>query len=251
MNAVCLAGEVRSLWHLRHNFESALVVPNHAHVFAHVYVSHEQPNDEKKAVRWLLQAPWLQQLVVETLNSSLETRIIADFPRFDILNASKGERAALRYASMWRKIKLADELRLTSERQNGWRYRSVVRTRPDIAFGAVVKLDNLDLSLDVLYTAHPPAATGAVWRFCSGWNGVNEGSCGQLPSSACIESPMLHDPRTAVIAECPCCSPFRNPFHEELVHSCTAHAVYTSFTLCSLCSAAASNELAWLQHYFR
>ena len=163
---------------------------------------------------------WLRRMVTETFNTSLALHIVANFPQFSVLNASKGEHPAIRYASMWRKMMLADRLRQSAEADQGWKYKAVVRTRPDIAYGAAVVLDRLDLSNgEVLYTAHPPAATGAVWRFCSGWDGLNAGSCGQLPSSACIESPLLEDPRTAVLVECPCCSPFRNPFLEELARA--------------------------------
>jgi hypothetical protein len=224
--AVCLSGHLRSFWTLRHNFEAALVIPNRADVYIHVYST--STANEELVLQWLRAKPWVHGLEVEWLDGDQLGTIISGFPGFDVLNASMPKAAAIKDASKWRKVLRADEMRRRAELQRGWPYMGVVRTRPDIGFGAVVELECLSLPAQgaVLYTAHPPAATGAVWRFCAGWDGVNGGLCGQIPQTGCMDSPMLHDPQTAVLVECPGCNAFHNPSLKEFVGSCNKFTLY-------------------------
>ena len=202
--AICLSGGLRTFWTLRHNFEAALIQPNQPDVFGHVYYSPNDPS-HRSSVAWLRAAKWLVRLEVEEYTLELAAHIVAQFPHYASLNASYGS-GALRMASMWRKIRLANDLRRDHERARGVPYRLVIRTRADIAYGAPVHLlrdypDRLELLSPL-----PPRSSGAVWRMCKMWGGANAMTCGGLPKEACIDSPLLHHPDTAILAQCPSCS---------------------------------------------
>ena len=219
--AICISGELRAFWTLRHNFERALVEPNGpADVFAHLYLEPHNDN-HAQAVQWLRQKPWLLGIEVETFDAALEARIVSEYPHFDALNFSSP--TASRIASMQRKIMLADGMRRRAEQQRGKRYRAVVRTRFDLVYGAPVHLSQLGpLEDSVLFTPLAPPSSGTIWRMCDWWAGLNAMTCGDLGHGACVESPMLSSPDTAALARCQCCGSVRNRVFDEDMCGCSS-----------------------------
>ena len=91
--------------------------PNAADVFAHVYyipaiASHA------RAVAWLRNASWTKALVTEVYDSKLKREIIASFPEFaemqrqDVYEQHMRRYSSANRLSMWRKVWLANELRV-------------------------------------------------------------------------------------------------------------------------------------------
>ena len=180
--AVCLSGGLRHFWPLRHNFEAALVRPNEADVFAHVYVEPDQA-DHATALAWLQSAPWMVRMHAEVYTASLADRIASQFPNFAILNASHA--SADKLASMWRKVKLANDLRKQHELARGFPYRAIVRTRPDIAYGTIVSLQRPLLKHELITPLPPHVMCGRQTLVFASFRP----SCSPLLSSTSVRIP--------------------------------------------------------------
>ena len=248
--AVVLSGHLRGFPAFE-NFEAALVLPNHADVFAHIY--HEPSSAaDATALQRLRLSLWLVALRTEVYDVSTERELIAN------LGASRFRAAAshstehngsfvLHYLSQWRKLELANDLRREYERIRGVPYVGVVRARPDLAYGAPVLLDGLILThgsgsskKEVLIMPLPPLHTGATWRLCtSEGQAVRALSCrADAPQTVCVESPLLHNAHTAAFAQCPCCHNFPNPALGRSLCSCNMYMESTT-----------AGEPRWLQRH--
>ena len=233
--AILVSGELRSFWDVRHNFEAALVLPNGpADVFAHVYLDPASPRDSL-ARDWLAAAPWLRAHALEVFDGEVVEQLLQAFPNYttachDLEARNLSSSGVLRMLSMWRKIHLTNELRRAHERKRGRPYRGVVRTRPDLAYGAAVRLSHLVYTSGVgalreerLFLPLPPLKSGATWRLCIGQDGMRAFSCGNSSSTACVDSPLLHEARTAAFAHCPCCHGAYNAVLGRNTCSCTMY----------------------------
>ena len=143
--AICLSGDVRSLDRVADRFEQNLVLPNRADVFAHVYFNPANAG-EARAVAWLRNASWTKALVTEVYDSRLKQEIIASFPEYDKMQRRDNYERQVRHSSsanrlsMWRKVWLANQLRVEYARRAGVHYTAVVRCRPDLLFETKVEL---------------------------------------------------------------------------------------------------------------
>jgi hypothetical protein len=134
---------------LKHNFEAAVVLPNRADVFVHLYFDPSLA-EHVRALAWLQRARWAVSLVAEVYNDTLAQQITAGLPHYETLQQKHGwsRKDAEKLASMWRKIKLADELRRQHETRRGFTYRVVMRTRFDIAYGAPIAMGRVQWQSD-------------------------------------------------------------------------------------------------------
>ena len=224
--AVLLSGGLRGQFGLGTafaNFEAALVLPNGpADVFAHVY--HEPSSrSDALALQRLRAAPWLVDMHVEVFNASTGQSLIDHFgvDRYTAACKSLGRAGSdfnqhfvMSVLSKWRKVHLANQLRKVHEGRRGLVYRGVVHSRPALAYGARVTLDRLIFSdgagalrEEVLYLPLPLLCMGATWKMCDTPDPATRSlSCGRrLSGDACVDSPLLHDARTAAFADCSCC----------------------------------------------
>eukprot|EP00966_Prymnesium_polylepis_P142310 3286090-Prymnesium_polylepis.1 len=163
--AVCLSGFLRSFNEVLGNFETALREPNQADVFAHVYYN-PQRRDNRLALQWLRNSPFVRGLVSEVFDETLEEDIVRDFPNYthmrehDTFSVKVQRKETSAMLSMFRKIKLANELRKDFEQRRGKPYTLIVRARPDLAYGTAVdlitRMGSTLLQPGVLFTPGPP-----------------------------------------------------------------------------------------------
>lgn len=249
--AICLSGSLRSFNTVRDNFVRAMVTPNAADVFVHIFYEPKR-KDHRVALRWLLNAAFVRVLVSEVWDETLSRQVIH---HFNSTAAMRNEAWYTRHLgkpisamlSMWRKMWLCNELRKTHEQRRGFRYVGIVRARPDLAYGAPVHLEGLPfhdaVGVPVLYTPVPPES-GHSWRFCQqewlpavlgaaplalrlahrpsqtnctvGQYAVcrrQDADCPKQAQAACIESPLLDS--LGMLVECPCC---RKAVHTQAMH---------------------------------
>ena len=115
-----------------------------------------------------------------------------------------------------RKIKLCLQLCSEHEARINHQYSTLLRVRPDLAYGAAVDLQRLPHAAQdwkipsrskrgIVYTPIPPPESGAVWNFCADSDRpghfrdlkrLSSAECSRASNLTCVPSPLLHQPST-------------------------------------------------------
>eukprot|EP01116_Phalansterium_solitarium_P008350 TRINITY_DN2212_c0_g1_i2.p1 TRINITY_DN2212_c0_g1~~TRINITY_DN2212_c0_g1_i2.p1 ORF type:complete len:365 (-),score=5.61 TRINITY_DN2212_c0_g1_i2:245-1339(-) len=121
--AVCLAGGARTFFNVKTALQESLVVPRNADVFLHVF-------DNNRDKRRYTSIPWVKAVTIETFGP----RIKDDIWKFYGRNWFNNTVLKLNSLSMFRKVALCMKSIADYERDHGFAYEYIVRSRPDLVF---------------------------------------------------------------------------------------------------------------------